>query len=172
MQTSTLKTGLICLGLAIAAGLAWLCWHAMTPATPAPQTVFTLMSGEKVRTADLQGKVAIVNFWATDCSTCMQEMPKMVDTYSKLKGKGLEFVAVAMAYDPPMYVVNFAQTRKLPFRVALDADGANAKAFGQVQLTPTTFVIDKRGNIIKRYVGEPDWASFQALLEKSLAEAA
>jgi peroxiredoxin len=99
-------------------------------------------------------------------------MPQLVQTYEKFKGDGLEMMAVAMSYDPPMYVVNFAQTRQLPFKVALDSDGSVAKAFGKIQLTPTTVVINKNGKIIKRYVGEPDWADFHQLIQKSLAEKA
>jgi peroxiredoxin len=97
-------------------------------------------------------------------------MPDLVKTYEKYQAAGLEMVAIAMSYDPPMYVVNFTETRKLPFRVAMDSDGSAAKAFGKIQLTPTTLVIDKKGKIIKRYVGEPDWSGFHQLLEKSLAE--
>lgn len=93
----------------------------------------------------------------------------MVETYNKYKSRGLDFVAVAMSYDPPNYVLNYAQTRQLPFHVALDVQGEVAKSFGDVQLTPTTFVIDKDGQIIKRYVGEPDFAALHQLLEKALA---
>jgi peroxiredoxin len=134
----------------------------------APDATFTLLSGQKVSTADLKGKVYLVNFWATNCETCMKEMPQMVDTYNRFKGKGLEFVAVAMNYDAPMYVTNYAQTRQLPFKVAMD-DGRAAKQFGNVQLTPTTFLIDKDGKILKRYVGEPEFAELDRLLEKALA---
>ena len=74
-----------------------------------------------------------------------------------------------MSYDAPNYVVNYAQTRNLPFKVAYDAQGDAAKSFGNVTLTPTTFVIGKDGNVIKRYVGEPDFAALHRLLEKALA---
>lgn len=133
----------------------------------APDATFTLLSGQKISTADLKGKVYLVNFWATNCDTCMKEMPQMVDTYNRFKGQGLEFVAVAMNYDAPMYVANYAQTRQLPFKVAMD-DGSAAKQFGNVQLTPTTFVIDRNGKILKRYVGEPQFGELDQLLAKAL----
>jgi peroxiredoxin len=132
-----------------------------------PDATFTLLSGQKVSTADLKGKVYLINFWATSCDTCMKEMPQMVQTYNRFKGKGLEFVAVAMNYDAPMYVANYTQTRQLPFKVAMD-DGSAAKQFGNVQLTPTTFLVDKDGKILKRYVGEPQFAELDQLLEKAL----
>lgn len=128
------------------------------------------ISGKVLSQEDLKGKVSIINFWATSCTTCVKEMPEMIQTYNKYKMDQLELIAVAMSYDPPMYVVNFAKTRQLPFHVAMDSDGSVAKAFGKIQLTPTTLVINKKGKIIKRYVGEPNWDEFHQLLEKSLAE--
>jgi protein-disulfide isomerase len=57
----------------------------------------------------------------------------------------------------------------LPFKVAIDNTGAIAKAWGDVQLTPTTYLLDKKGAIVKRYVGEPNFAELNALIEKLLA---
>lgn len=137
---------------------------------PAPASTFVLLDGSKKTTADLQGKVTLVNFWATSCTTCVAEMPKMVQTYEKYKAKGYDHLAVAMSYDPPAYVVNFAQTRKLPFGVAIDNTGAVAQAWGDVKLTPTSYVVNKKGEIVKRYVGEPDFAELHQLIEKLLAQ--
>ena len=135
----------------------------------APAVSFRMIDGQQVSTQDLRGKVVLVNFWATSCSTCVQEMPEMVQTYNKYRERGLELVAVAMSYDPPNYVLNYAKTRELPFKVALDADGHAALSFGDVKLTPTTFVINKDGQIIKRYVGIPEFAELHQLIEKALA---
>jgi peroxiredoxin len=137
----------------------------------APQSTFVLLDGSSRTTADLKGRVTLVNFWATSCVTCVGEMPKIVGTFDKYRARGFDTLAVAMSYDPPSYVVNYAQTRKLPFQVAIDNTGAVAKAWGDVQLTPTTFLVNKRGEIVKRYVGEPDFAELHQLIEKLLAEA-
>jgi peroxiredoxin len=134
----------------------------------APDVTFISIDGQKISSHDLRGKVVMVNFWATSCTTCVHEMPQMVETYNKFKSQGLQFVAVAMNYDRPDYVLNYAQTRKLPFTVALDSGGDLAKQFGDVAMTPTTFVIGKDGKILKRYLGEPDFASLHALLQQSL----
>ena len=107
---------------------------------------------------------------ATSCVTCVAEMPKIISTYNKYQGRGYDTLAVAMSYDPPSYVVNYVETRKLPFKVAIDNTGAVAKAWGDVQLTPTTYVVNKRGEIVKQYVGEPDFAALHQLIEKLLAE--
>jgi len=157
--------------LAVAVVLAIAAWLAFGTSKQAPDATFTLLSGQKISTAQLKGKVYLVNFWATDCDTCIKEMPQMVQTYNQFKGQGLEFVAVAMNYDAPMYVANYSQTRQLPFKVALD-DGSAAKQFGNVQLTPTTFVIGRDGRILKRYVGEPQFSELADLLKAALAKQA
>jgi len=152
--------------LALAAGV-----FLSASSQAAPESTFVLLDGSKKSTADLKGKVTLVNFWATSCVTCVAEMPKVIATYEKYKSRGYDTLAVAMSYDPPTYVVNFAQTRQLPFPVAIDNTGAVAKAWGDVQLTPTTYVVNKRGEIVKRYVGEPDFGELHQLIEKLLAEA-
>jgi peroxiredoxin len=134
----------------------------------APESSFVLLDGSIVHTTDFKGKVTLVNFWATSCTTCVAEMPKIISTYDKFKAKGFDTVAVAMSYDPPAYVVNYAETRKLPFKVAIDNTGAVAKAWGEVKLTPTTYIVDKQGRIVKRYVGEPDFTELHLLIAKLL----
>ena len=139
-------------------------------AQAAPESTFVFLDGSKKTNADLKGKVTLVNFWATSCVTCVAEMPKLITTYTKYQAKGYDTLAVAMSYDPPSYVVNYAESRKLPFKVAIDNTGAVAKAWGDVQLTPTTYLVNKRGEIVKKYVGEPDFAALHQLIEKLLAE--
>ena len=139
---------------------------------PAPEVRFATLSGENLATSDLRGKVLLVNFWATSCVTCLREMPRMVETYKKFAPRGYEMIAVAMSHDHPNQVAHFAQSRALPFKVALDGDGAIARGFGDIRVTPTTFLIDRQGRILKRYVGEPEWSEFHSLVEKALGEPA
>ncbi len=160
IQTMTLLT---ILGIVLFAALS------LFKKESAPAVSFRTLNGELIALESLRGKVVMVNFWATSCATCVQEMPEMVETYKKYSDRGLEFIAVAMSYDPPSYVLNYAESRQLPFKVALDTDGQAAKSFGDVKLTPTTFVIGKDGAILKRYVGIPEFASMHQLLEKALA---
>jgi peroxiredoxin len=136
--------------------------------TPAPQVTFVSLKGESI--APAPGKVMLVNFWATDCPVCIREMPDLVQTYEKYRGRGLEVVAVAMRHDPPNRVLRYAEAERLPFKVALDTLGEHAKAFGGVRLTPTTFVIDRRGNIAERIVGKPDFGRLNALIESKLKD--
>ena len=137
---------------------------------PAPPSSFVLLDGSNLSSAELKGKVTLVNFWATSCTTCVAEMPQLVATHQKYKDRGYDTLAVAMSYDPPSYVVNFAQTRQLPFKVAIDNTGANARAWGDVQLTPTSYLLNRRGEIVKRYVGAPDFDELHRLIDKLIAE--
>ena len=69
-------------------------------------------------------------------------------------------------------MAQFAASRALPFKVALDGDGAIAKSFGDIRLTPTSFLIDRQGRIVKQYLGEPEWSELHSLLDKTLGDPA
>ena len=167
---SALRNAILILIVLAAFGFAL--YTGVLSSTPAPGIIFTSLKGEKIPTSDLRGRVVLVNFWATDCATCIKEMPDMVRTYEKYRGQGLELIGVAMKHDPPNYVINYTEKNALPFKIALDPMGEAAKAFGEVKLTPTTFVIDKRGNIVSRILGAPDFAKLHSLIEQKLAEPA
>jgi peroxiredoxin len=135
-----------------------------------PAVSYTLLDGSQRSTQAQRGKVTLVNFWATSCVACVAEMPQIVATHQKFKARGFDTIAVAMEYDQPAYVERFAQSRALPFGVAFDKNGEAAKAFGDVNMTPTTFLIDKQGRIVKRYLGAPDFAALDKLIGDLLAE--
>jgi peroxiredoxin len=138
------------------------------PHRPATEARVTTLDGRTLPLSALRGKVTAVNFWATWCGVCIKEMPRMSEAWRKHSPRGYEMVAVAVR-DEKEKVSEFAARRALPFKVALDAGDA-AQRFGNVRITPTTFLIDRDGRVIKRFVGEPDWAEFDALVEKALAD--
>ena len=156
--------------LVLLAGAGLLAYQSLAQRETAPAFSYVLLDGAKADSTQWQGKVMLVNFWATSCTTCVAEMPEIVATHEKYKARGYDTLAVAMSYDPPAYVANFAASRKLPFGVAIDNTGAIAQKFGDIRLTPTTFLINKRGEIVKRYVGAPDFAALHGLVEQLLAE--
>lgn len=165
-----LKSRNLILVLVVAGVLAFAGFAIWSAKPAAPPVTFVSLQGEKITTADLRGKVVLVNFWATDCATCVKEMPDIVATYNKYRTQGFETIAVAMKHDPPNYVLNYTEKNRLPFKVALDPMGELAKAFGEVKLTPTTFIIDRQGRLVMRILGEPDFARLHALLEEKLKE--
>lgn len=143
--------------------------YLMRDRTPAPPITLTTLNGKPLSLASLKGKVVIVNFWATSCPGCIAEMPDLIRTHQTYAPRGLETIAIAMSYDPPAYVLNYAERNRLPFTVALDLNGEAARAFGNVKLTPTTFIVDKSGNIIHKTVGILDFAQLRTILDRELA---
>ena len=157
--------GALCLALAAGAGL-----YFAGGGKPAPDVAMTSIQQQALQLSALRGKVVLVNFWATSCPGCIHEMPALIDTHKKFQARGFETVSVAMQYDPPEYVLNYAQSNKLPFFVTLDSSGSIANAFGGILGTPTTFLIDKRGNIVQQYIGEPKFSALHQLIEAKLQE--
>ncbi|HEX7646981.1 MAG TPA: TlpA disulfide reductase family protein [Noviherbaspirillum sp.] len=159
------KRFLLLAAFAVAAGAAYV-WQSRPPA---PDVAFVTLKGETVTMRELRGKVVYVNFWATSCATCIKEMPDIVNMYTHYASRGFDLLAVAMYYDPPNYVAAYTAIHKLPFKVILDTTGKIATAFGGVMATPTALLIDKRGRILRRFVGEPDFAALHSTIENELA---
>ena len=168
MQENPVKnTKLLLIAVAVLA-IAGALFYALMDRPSAPAAPFTTLEGKPIVLDELRGKVVLVNFWATSCPGCIKEMPGMVETYNQYKDRGFEIIAVAMSYDPPNYVLNFVQTRQLPFPVALDVNGVHARAFGNVQLTPPSFIIGKDGRILEQKLGGLVFGRLKALLDKEL----
>ena len=135
---------------------------------PAPEVAFTTLDGSALHTSTLRGKVVLVSFWGTYCAPCVREIPKVVESYRKFAARGYETLAVATRHDKPQNVARFVKQHALPFKVALDTSGEAAKAFGNVRITPTIFLIDKQGRVLRRYIGQPNWPEIHELVEREL----
>ncbi len=136
----------------------------------APAINYTLLDGRKTDLASLRGHVVLVNFWATDCAPCIAEMPQLAQTYRKYVPQGFETLAVSMSYDPPFAVSNYAQSHALPFGVVIDNTGEIAARLGNVRFTPTSLLINKRGEIVKRWIGTTDFEALQTLIAELVKE--
>jgi len=150
--------------LVSAMGLATLMLAGCQRVEQAPALTYTLLDGHRSELAALRGHVVLVNFWATDCAPCVEEMPAMVANWRRFSPQGFQTLAVSMSYDAPALVANFAQSRQLPFPVVIDNTGEIAQRFGDVRFTPTSLLIDKRGRIVKRWVGKTDFAALAPLI--------
>lgn len=153
-----------------AAAIAYGVWPRTAAPKAAPSVGYTLLNGTPAHTRELTGQVALVHFWATSCNVCLQEMPDLIATHARFKPQGFETLAVAMAYDAPANVVRYTEARALPFRVTIDHDGSLASGFGNVAATPTSVLINRRGEIVERHVGRLDMAALNASIERLLAE--
>ena len=154
---------------AIVLGILVFLGFSLLNKTQAPNVTFTTITGQKISMLDLKGKVVLINFWATDCPGCIKEMPDLIKTYNNYKTKGFEVISVAMPYDPPAQVLNYTKQKALPFPVMHDGFGEITKAFGDVNLTPTAFIFNKKGERIQHTIGELDFVKLQQLLNKELS---
>jgi thiol-disulfide isomerase/thioredoxin len=117
---------------------------------------------------DLRGKVVFLNFWATWCGPCRAEMPSMEALYRRFKDEGFEMVAVNCG-ESETAAASFVEQYRLSFPAALDPSGQVSGVYG-IQALPTTYIIDRDGNILSRVVGSLNWntpelfAAFEALL--------
>lgn len=146
--------------------------HALPPVQrPLPPLFsFTLLDGQAQRSSALRGQVVLVNFWATTCAVCVAEMPVLAATQQQFGARGYRTLAVAMPYDPPALVADFARKRALPFDVVIDPTGAVVRAFGNVQGTPSHFVLDRQGRVAAQFQGAAAAQTLHPLIAGLLAE--
>ncbi|MEE9209560.1 MAG: TlpA disulfide reductase family protein [Kiloniellales bacterium] len=146
----------------------------LEPPIPAPPDAFVDLAGAPVRLADFQGRVVLVNFWATWCPPCIREMPSLDRLQAALKDRDLSVLAVSIDRGGAKVIVPFAERLRLE-HLALyhDAKGALFQAFGVTGL-PTSFLIDRRGQIVGAYPGPAEWdgPEARALIEHYLRQPA
>jgi peroxiredoxin len=132
--------------------LAWL-WYAPAGLKARPDISLMTIKGEEIHLASLQGKPLLVTFWATTCPGCIKEIPHLIELYDELAPQGLEIIGIAMDYDPPNRVLAMSKARNIPYPIALDIHADAARAFGNVRLTPTSFLMAPDGRIVYQKVG-------------------
>jgi thiol-disulfide isomerase/thioredoxin len=129
-------------------------WFAPAGLKNSPDISVTGIDGKQLNLSDYRGRPLLVTFWATTCPGCIKEMPHLIELYKELSPQGLEIIAIAMDYDPPNLVLAMHKARQIPYPVALDLNADAARAFGNVRLTPTSFLIAPDGHIVFRRIGE------------------
>jgi len=167
MQHRTIILALV-IGVLTVGGLAVRYGDSRPWPRHAPEITFSIIDGSKINLGELQGRPVLVQFWATTCRVCRSEIPELSALYDDLQPRGLAMIAVAMPYDPPNRVLEVARATPLPYAVALDIDGAATGAFGDVSLTPTTFLIAPDGHIVLHRTGRLDFGKLRQRIEKML----
>jgi thiol-disulfide isomerase/thioredoxin len=128
------------------------------------------LSGRQVSLSDFKGKILFVNFWATWCPPCREEMPSMQKLHARLKDKDFLIVAIDLQ-ESAEPVKKFLNEYELTFMTLLDSTGETGPLFG-INSIPTTLIMDKNGMIIGVAMGPRDWASKKsiALFEHLIAQ--
>lgn len=167
-----LIAGLIVVGMLLGLSACTKTETAKTPAvakekSPAPEiSVVSLASGAPLKLSELKGKVVLLNFWATWCPPCREEIPSMMKLVSAMNGKAFQMVAVSVDEGGKKDIDAFFKESGFMLPTYLDASGAAAKAYG-ITGVPESFVIDKQGVVVKKVVGGLAWDSAEvaAMLE-------
>jgi peroxiredoxin len=135
----------------------------------APDIAFTDIDKQTHQLSSYQGSPTLVIFWATDCPGCIQELPELISLHERYTEQGLKMVAVAMPHDKLEHITSMRDNRGLPYTITWDQSGEIARAFGNVRVTPTHFLISPEGEIVMRKIGvlSPTLIS-QALAEMGL----
>ncbi len=134
-----------------------------TEKSPAPDvSVVSLTNGSTMKLSDLKGKVVLLNFWATWCPPCREEIPSMMKLNSKLAGKPFQMVAISIDEGGKPAIESFFKQSGFMLPTYLDQSGASSKSYG-VTGVPESFIIDKRGILVKKVIGGMAWDSPEAV---------
>ena len=130
--------------VAVLLGAAWLLWPS---ARPMPEVRFNLIDGRTLASEDLRGKGLLINFWSVSCEVCLRDMPRLTRLHQSLEERDFMVIGVALPNDPPPAVISVAERLEAGYPIAVDVHGAVNAAFGGVDITPTSYLVDRSGNI-------------------------
>jgi peroxiredoxin len=139
------------------------------PNEKAPALSGPALDGKTVTLAGFAGKVVLVDFWATWCDPCREEIPDLVKLRDRLKDKGFEILGVSMDEDGAKAVKKFIAKQPISYPVVLNA-GERAPAGWVVPGLPTAYLIGRRGQVLKRWFGEKDMPELEQDVTAALAK--
>ncbi len=167
MKSALRWAGIVVVVVAVAFGYVYLSEHrgyALKKGTEAPAFRLPSLAGGQVDLASQRGKVVVLNFWATWCPPCVEEMPSLERLYRTLSPEGLSVVAVACD-DDQADVQKFVSQHGLTLPVLIDLGGRVAGDDYRTTGYPETFLLDRQGRIVRHVVGPEEWDSPEMIAE-------
>lgn len=164
------KNKRLLVGIAILLVLAgemgwWVANNSSEERKPLPPVAMTFLDGSKPKLADFRGKVILGVFWSVSCETCVDEIPHLNALYEKHKQNNFVVIGFDMPYDRPDWTAKFVKERPIKYPVSLDLEGDIARAFGGIEATPTTVLIDKKGRVVWKKLGRTNFAQLEAEIQ-------
>jgi peroxiredoxin len=135
-----------------------------------PDITLETLDGHPVALNSFRGKPTLVVFWASTCSTCLEELPSLINLYNTYSRQGLEILGIVIYYNDPLEAEKMVKHREIPYRILLDQNKKATYAFGNVHLTPTTFLISPQGKIVYRQTGKTDFKLIQKTIKSYLTK--
>lgn len=143
--------------------LAWL-FLAMSACSHAGGFAFDDLNGKTHRLADYQGKWVLVNFWATWCPPCLEEIPELSSLHDAHKDKDLVVIGIAMDSGSKFQVRDFARAHGISYPVVMGNRGIAAQ-IGELEVLPTSYIYAPTGELVSRYTGELTRASVEKYIK-------
>lgn len=135
---------------------------AFDPPFPAPEFKLPTLPGNETSLADYKGKYVLLNFWATWCPPCLEEMPSMESVYQRYKDQDFAVVAISSDEGGKADITPFIEKLGVTFPILIDADKAVSTTYGAINL-PLSFLLNRDGHVIAGSEGARDWASKEAI---------
>lgn len=136
----------------------------------APEFQAQTLQGQNINQQNFQGKVTLLNFWYPSCPGCVSEMPKLIQMAHDYQNSDFQIIGIAVPVDPIERVNTYVETRQLPFQIVFDQDEHITQKFVKTPLYPTSVLINQRGEILKTFVGEPDFTKLYQEVGNELAK--
>jgi cytochrome c biogenesis protein CcmG/thiol:disulfide interchange protein DsbE len=133
----------------------------------APKFSLKDVNGIEKKLSDFKGKVIIIDFWATWCPPCREEIPHFIDLYNQYKEQGLEVIGIALDMQGEKVVPGFVLKNNINYTILLGNEEVS-DLYGGIRAIPTTFIVDKDGNIRKKYIGYNDKEVFEKDIKELL----
>jgi thiol-disulfide isomerase/thioredoxin len=127
----------------------------------------SVKDNKSVNLADFKGKVLIINFWATWCPPCRSEIPDFIKLQKEYGSKGLQIIGLAVDAGGAKVVSDFGKEMGINY-VSLLADAQTQQAYGGIRGIPATFIVDRKGQIVKKYLGAKSKEQFEAEIKPLL----
>lgn len=134
---------------------------------PAPEFSLKDASGTEKKLSDFRGSVVIIDFWATWCPPCREEIPHFVELYNQYKAQGLEIIGVSMDQSPERVIPGFIEKNKINYTILFGEEKVY-DLYGGINAIPTTFIVDKEGNLVRKYVGYREKGVFEQDIKELL----